>query len=75
MTERHVCLAANVIEGGKKKKKPMFEAARNLKTRMRRARVESEQHFFFLAERTRLGTIVSLSRGGYILLVYTCTQS
>lgn len=30
---------------------------------------------FFLAERTRLGTIVSLSRGGYILLVYTCTQS
>lgn len=47
MTERHVCLAAIVIEGEKEKKKPVFEAARNLKTRMRRACVESEQHFFF----------------------------
>lgn len=33
MTERHVCLAAIVKEGGKKKK--VFEAAQNLKTRMR----------------------------------------
>lgn len=61
-------------KGRKKKKKNVFEAPQNLKTRMRWARVGSEQHFF-LAERTRLGTIVSLSRGGYILLVYTCTQS
>lgn len=38
-----------------KKKKPVFEAARNLKTRMRRARVESEQHFFFFGRENKIG--------------------
>lgn len=47
MTERHVCLAAIVKEG---EKKNVFEAAQNLKSRMCRARVESEQHFFWRKE-------------------------
>lgn len=69
VTERHVCLA--LIEKEKREKK-VFEASRNLKTLMHWACVASEQHS---ARRTRWGTIVSLSRGGEILLVYTCTQS
>lgn len=68
VTERHVCLALIAREKGGK----VFEASQNLKTLMHWA---SEQHFLFFVERTRLGTIVSLSRGGDILLVYTCTQS
>lgn len=74
VTERHVCLALIAEEKGGK----VFEASPNLPTPMHWARVASEQHFFFfllLAQRTRWGTMVSLSWGGDILLVYTCTQS
>lgn len=69
VTERHVCLALIAKVQGK-----VFEAFQNLKTLMHWACVASEQHFFF-AQRTRWGTIVSLSGRGEILLVYTCTQS
>lgn len=71
MTERHVCLAAIVKEGGKKKS--VWSCSKSFDTDALSSCREWTTLFF--VERTRLGTIVSLSRGGYILLVYTCTQS
>lgn len=35
VTERHVCLAAIVKEGGERREKNVFEAPQNLKTQMR----------------------------------------
>lgn len=79
MTERHVCRAAIVKGGGgKEKKREKKKTCLKLLKILRHGCAElvsRANNTFFLAERTRLGTIVSLSRGGYILLVYTCTQS
>lgn len=72
MTERHVCRAA-IVKEGEKKKNTRLKLLKIL--RQGCAELMSRANNTFLAERTRLGTIVSLSRGGYILLVYTCTQS
>lgn len=72
VTERHVCL---VLIAEKKKNTRIWSISKTLRHRLQRARVASEQHFLFSAQRTRWGTIVSLSRGGELLLVHTCTQS
>lgn len=69
MTERHVCLAAIVKEGGKKKQN-VFEAAWNLKTRMRRAHVESEQHFFFGRENKIGNNSLVIKRGLHSSSIY-----
>lgn len=67
VTERHVCLALIAEE-------KYLRHLKNLKTPMHRGCAESTKHSFS-ALRTRWGTMVSLSRGGEFLLVYTCTQS
>lgn len=64
------CLSSCDCQRRRKKKKKVFEAAQNLKTRMRWARVESEQHFFFCGENKIGNNSLVIKRGLHSSSIY-----